>query len=109
MSEPAEPSIAYEAYEYYGNQSDLQNTIEASRRVGHVAAMVANLHLIGNTQRAELWEAEYGAWVERRDSVIREAPLGGKWLAAFGAEVRLTAFEMDVITPAQLDEARRQP
>jgi uncharacterized protein YbaP (TraB family) len=39
-------------------------------RAGHASAMIANLHLAGSPERANVWEAEEAIWLQRRDEMV---------------------------------------
>jgi hypothetical protein len=95
--------------EYSGRDQDVVDVYRAARYAGYAGAMVANLYMSGSTAHAELWEAEQTVWLERKDTVIQEAPLGGRWLHGFADEVIQATFDTNAITHAQLLEATTQP
>ncbi len=62
---------------YVSNSERLrQEVLRAAEYTGHAAAMVANLSIAGNPDRAEVWEAERAAWHRRQSEALASVSLG---------------------------------
>lgn len=74
-----------------------QNALRAARYSGEAAAMAVNLLAVGNSQRAELWQAERQAWQERQDAAIDALPLNRQAVRQQAAEEGSASFVSSLV------------